>query len=524
MLNGVNRVVVIIQARMNSSRLRGKIMANIEDHPMLYHIVERAKAIREVNEVVIATTVGKSDDVVLEWARANKCEAFRGSEEDVLKRFFDAASKYKADIIIRICADSPLFDPGLTSEMVRTIIKSDGDFVVLKNNQPSLNGGVNVFSFRSLKKASENASKPYQREHVIPYLVENRKMFKIVPVAQYPKFIRNDLRLTVDTYSDLKLVREIYKHLYKIGELVELGDVIKLLDKNPTILKINSHVKSIGPGRPGFRILIMVASNQRIGYGHLFRMLNLAKTLTEQFANGVEFLIDGDVFAKDLIFKNYFRFTTVSLGNLQNFPWSKFNAVVIDSHEDKLIRLFRKINNKVLGVSYDNKKNSKFADVSFAPIDQKVEGVYSGLKYLILGHRQNISLTKPDINNNKVRKYLLISFGAADPKNYTLKIAQMLLDWGVSIPIALLIGPFYKHRETLSRFKKNYPKVKVLENVNLDHVFSQTKIAICYFGVTMFEMISSGIVCGVTSVNEHQLESVKFLRKSGVFFDLGMVD
>src|SRR3990167_662447 len=161
-------VVAIIQARMSSSRLPGKIMADICGKPMLYHVVERTREIKNINDIVIATTLGENDDITTKWAKENNVKVFRGSEDDVLKRYYDAALENRADIIVRICADSPLFDPGLVGKMIDSIIKNNGDYVKLANDQPSVSVGVNVFSFRALKKAHENASDNYQKEHVIP--------------------------------------------------------------------------------------------------------------------------------------------------------------------------------------------------------------------------------------------------------------------------------------------------------------------------------------------------------------------
>src|SRR3990167_5033406 len=126
---------------MSSSRLPGKIMADIEGHPMLFHIIERARRIMGIDDLVIATTTQRSDDLVEQWAKTNGVNVFRGSEEDVLKRYFDTALKYKADVVVRICADSPLFDPELTGKMVDSIINNNGDYAKLVNDQPSVNSG-----------------------------------------------------------------------------------------------------------------------------------------------------------------------------------------------------------------------------------------------------------------------------------------------------------------------------------------------------------------------------------------------
>ena len=511
-----SKVVAIIQARMSSSRLPGKIMADIEGHPMLFHIIERARRIMGIDDLVIATTTQRSDDLVEQWAKTNGVNVFRGSEEDVLKRYFDTALKYNADVVVRICADSPLFDPELTGKMIVALVENRGDYIALEKNQPSANSGVNVLSFTALKEAHEKASAGYQREHVVPYFIECPRKFKYVYVSQNPAFARSDFRLSVDTASDLELIREIYKHLHKKSAIIDLKKVIKFLDKNPAVKKINAHVVSIGGQRPGFKILIIVAASQKVGYGHLFRMLTLAKTLTERFANSVEFLIEGDHFAKNFILKKHFLLITTSHKTLQDYISPKFTAVIIDSHENKLNKIFSGISTRILRVSYDDEQNGEFADINFMPFGSKYKKVHKGFKYLILGN-------KFDKLDKKKRQYLLISAGAADSNNCTLKIAQILLNRKAHLPLALLIGPFHKHKKKLENFKKNFPHVKVFEKANLNVVFSQTRMAICYFGVTMFEMISWGIICAVFSINPRQSKEIKFFKKS-ILSDLGPIN
>ena len=127
-------------------------------------------------------------------------------------------------------------------------------------------------------------------------------------------------------------------------------------------------------------------------------------------------------------------------------------------------------------------------------------------------------------SGKKIRRYLLISAGAADTNNNILKMAQTILERKPILPLALLIGPFYKHQEELKLFREKNPDVKVFEGVDLNEVFSQTKIGICYFGVTMFEMIFSNIACGVFATNREQLSGIKHLKNSSIFYDLGIID
>ena len=497
---------------MSSSRLPGKIMADIEGYPMLFHIVERTRRISGLDDLVIATTTQKSDDLVEQWAQTNGVNVFRGSEDDVLKRYYDAALENGGVIIVRICADSPLFDPGLVGKMIDSIIKNNGDYVKLKKDEPSANSGVNVFSFRALDKANTNASERFQREHVIPYFLENSKEFDYVYLKQPKEFARNDLRLTVDTVSDLEMIREIYKHLYKKGGITDLKDVLKFLDKNPCVKKINAHVKSIEKKRPGFKIFVVTAGNREEGYGHVSRMITLAKSLTERFANSVVFLKQTDSFAQMLITSHQFSSNAIDNKNL-SYVESNFDCVIFDSHEKRMGNLFSKLGNGVTKINYDDDIAEKFADFSIMPNGSKNKKSFSGFKYLILGK-------KFPCTSAPRRKYMLICAGTTDSHN-TLSLIEGLVHGEVKMPIAVLLSPIYKYPKEVKKLAKIHPEVKIFESEDMSKAFSLAKFAVCYFGVTMYELIASGVVCAVYGLNEDHKKQISKFSSKKIIYDLG---
>lgn len=506
------KTVAIIQARMGSSRFPGKILMEIAGKPMIYHIVERARDIKNVDEVVLATTRNREDNRLVNWAKKARVKIFRGDENDVLARFYEAAKQFRADIIVRVCADSPLFDPNSVSDMI-VALRNDADYVTANQKQLATSG-IDVFSFRALEKAFANAASLYEREHVTPYILNNPSQFSFAKFRVKKIFNKDNFRLTVDVASDLELIQEIYKKLWKVGKIVSLPDVLRLLRKDSSLAAKNAHVIQRGGAYPGFNILILVAAKGKIGYGHLFRMVRLAKTLTENFANGVKFLIAGDNFAKEHLKSNGFGVINFDEKTTSKIKELKPQAIIIDSHEEKLRKFFKKIDGGPLKVSYDDDINSKNADLVFTPLGKSRENNYVGLKYLILSKKINV-------NGEKKRKYLLISAGAADPGNYTLRIAQKIIGRRIKYPAALLIGPAYKHITELNNFKREYPMIKIFQNSDLGEAFSQTKIAICHFGVTMFEMIASNIVCAVYAINEDHMEQIRKFSKIGFVYNLG---
>ncbi|MBI5184736.1 MAG: glycosyltransferase family protein [Nitrospinae bacterium] len=236
----------IVQARMNSERLAGKILAPISGVPLLLHVIERLKKVHGLEGIIIATTDRKEDDGTEEFCRAQGIKCFRGDSEDVLKRFIDAAAEaFGVDVIARICADNPLFDVPFLARMLEEHLKSGADVTYSSASVP-IGSTQEVASFEALKRASLETNDPKCREHVTPYLKENPDRFKNL-VLEPPDYLAgHPARLTVDTAADLELARKIYERLYKPGSIVDLKDALALLDSNPDWMKINSAVRQKG--------------------------------------------------------------------------------------------------------------------------------------------------------------------------------------------------------------------------------------------------------------------------------------
>jgi len=237
------KVVAIIQARMGSTRLPGKVMLPIVGKPMLWHIIERAKRCKKVDSIVVATTTNQEDKAVTNLAEKYETGSFAGDEDNVLKRYYEAAKKFSADIIVRITADCPLINPTTIDEMIDLCLEENADYICGHPNFPSIEQGVEVFSFIALEKTKNMATKDYQREHVTIYIKENPNLFRIVTIIPKKIFQRKDMRLTVDTIEDLRLMREIYDRLYKENEIIKIDNVVSLLEDNPDLKKINMNIE-----------------------------------------------------------------------------------------------------------------------------------------------------------------------------------------------------------------------------------------------------------------------------------------
>ncbi len=237
------RIVTIVQARMGSTRLPGKHMKEVLEKPLIGYLIERLRRATLSNALVIATTHNPLDDVLEEYCKTVNCACFRGSEEDVLDRYFQCALKYKADAIVRICADCPLIDPQIIDMVIQRYLDlyPQIDYVAntLKRTYPR-GMDTEVFSFQSFKKIHEVALTAPEREHVTPHYYLHAEKYKLDNVAA--KENTSNYRLTVDTDDDLKLIRLILEDLYPKNSHFCLNDIVDLMKTHPDWVKINEHV------------------------------------------------------------------------------------------------------------------------------------------------------------------------------------------------------------------------------------------------------------------------------------------
>ena len=235
-----SNVVAIIQARMTSKRLPEKCMRELAGKPMIDHIMERAKAIKGVSTVVLALPEDSVNDVLAERAKNAGVDVFRGSETNVLSRYYFCAKEKEADYVVRITADNPLTDP-VYAAMVIEIATEAGVDLSSTSNLP-IGTAVEVIKFSALEQAYCYSDLPYHLEHVTPYIKEHPELFTIERHDVDLEKKSSNLRLTVDTEEDFAVMKKIYDELYK-GEIISLNDVISFLNNNPSVAEINSSIK-----------------------------------------------------------------------------------------------------------------------------------------------------------------------------------------------------------------------------------------------------------------------------------------
>ena len=250
---GMN-VVIIIQARMGSTRLPGKILKKVMGRPLLEYLLERLKRVRKASEICVATTTKPQEQPILDICFRMSVKTFRGSEDDVLERYFLAAQYLKAEAIVRVTSDCPLIDPVEIDKLIGYYLESSNkyDYMTscLQRSYP-MGMDAELFSFEALKKAHEEAKSQPEREHVTPYIYWNPDLFRLGNVAYEED--QKDHRWTVDTPEDFELISKIIESLYPSKPEFSIKDILNLFQKNPEWKKINSHVRQKTVERAGKR-------------------------------------------------------------------------------------------------------------------------------------------------------------------------------------------------------------------------------------------------------------------------------
>jgi spore coat polysaccharide biosynthesis protein SpsF len=236
--------IAIIQARMSSSRLPGKVLLDIAGQPMLVRVVERTSKAKSLDGVIVATTTESPDDAIAALCAKRGYACYRGSVNDVLDRYYQAARAFQAGVVVRITADCPVIDPDLIDQAVGELLRSGADFVANRLPPPwhrtyPIGLDLEVCTFQALERAWRETDQPHQREHVMPYLYEEEGRFHSIQLDHDPDY--GHLRWTVDTPEDLELIRRVYEHFGGQDDFSWL-DVLELFHDQPELAKINADV------------------------------------------------------------------------------------------------------------------------------------------------------------------------------------------------------------------------------------------------------------------------------------------
>jgi spore coat polysaccharide biosynthesis protein SpsF len=238
-LEQVVKIVAIIQARMSSTRLPGKVLMPLVDEPVLWHVVNRIRACNTIIETVVATSTDTTDDSIEAWCQGSDVSCYRGSLNDVLDRYYQAGLLHAADVVVRITADCPAIDPTIVDEVVRGFLSGGYEFYGLAGEFPD---GLDctVFAFSALARAWREAALPSEREHVGPYIEKHPEMFKSGGLTKFTGLSHH--RWTLDEPRDYDFLQAVFSRLHRQDEIFLATDVLSLLENEPELRNINNSI------------------------------------------------------------------------------------------------------------------------------------------------------------------------------------------------------------------------------------------------------------------------------------------
>lgn len=245
-MNKKGKVVAVVQARMGSSRLPGKVMKTICNKPVIELMLERLSKSKLIDEIVVATTILNDDDIIFEWARKSGYSVFRGSELDCLDRHYQVGNFFNAQFIVKVTPDCPFIDPEIVDHVIEYFLKNADDFDYVSNGHPpSYPDGLDleIMHFSTLEIAWKHSVEPIEREHTTTHIWKRPEIFRIGNVCMPgEKNLFMTERWTLDYPEDFEFTKRIYENLYQNEHIFLMDEILEFLSKRPEIKKINSHL------------------------------------------------------------------------------------------------------------------------------------------------------------------------------------------------------------------------------------------------------------------------------------------
>ena len=528
------RIVAVIQARMGSTRLPGKVLKPVAGKPLLWHIVHRLKASRLIEDIAIATTTNPLDEAIVEWGAAEGIPVLRGPEDDVLARFARAAEVLDADIVVRVCSDAPFLDAGFVDHLVASMIEQGGDYVLMEEGAACAHQGVDPLTRRALDKLMMDAGDdPVAREHITGYFQLHPDFVKLARATPYPSLARQGGRLTIDTPDDLAFVEAVHARMAaKAGE-ASLADLLLLLEREPNLRAINAHVKQKPILPSGGLALIRCDGGGKFGYGHVKRMVALARALRDCENLGVNFALNGTEDALAPIRRAGFAAQMISSHDefAALVRVQKPALLILDGREGPSRQEAEALRRDVtLMAMVDDCSDLRLAcDFAYySPVPQALALNWAGARtvprigweWALLG--LNPHLTPVPAQGH--RPTLLVTMGGSDPLGLTLRAARALAPLDSNFRIRFVISSGMqdagKVAAAIAAMKSNYETVEGADDLSTE--YAAADMALCAFGVTAYELAAFGVPAIYLGISDDHARAASALGMAGMGASLGV--
>jgi spore coat polysaccharide biosynthesis protein SpsF len=532
------RIVAIVQARMGSTRLPGKVLMPVVGKPLIWHVVNRLKRSQLIEEIAITTSTHPRDDAIVEWGRENDVPVVRGPEDDVLARFARAAELLDADVIVRVSADAPFIDPGFVDHLVTALLEQDGDYVLLQDEALTAHEGVDPFTRRALDKLMMDArDDAVAREHVTGYFKLHPEFVRIARAAAYPALARPAGRLTIDTPDDLMFVETVHERMAARAGEASLAELLTLLEREPQLREVNSHVKQKPIASLGGLALIRCDGGGKFGYGHVKRTIALARALRDREGIGAQFCLNGSADALAPILAAGFEATLLNANRLsEDFNRSVLaqspDIVVCDVREGVTRQDLEAVRSgPIIAVIDDASDRRLAADFAYYPPLPQTDAldwqgaracVRVGWEWALLGMSRAVSPAPRLLP----RPTLLVTMGGSDPKGLTLGVARALRKLDPLFRARFVIGPGVKDGARLAKaIVSQAAHFETVEGAgDLATEYAAADMALAAFGVTAYELAAAGVPAVYLCLTQDHAQSASAFERAGMGVSLGAAE
>lgn len=544
------RVVAVIQARMGSSRLPGKVLLPIAGKPLLWHIVHRLRKARTVDTIVVATSKGAIDDPIAEFAKDAGIHVVRGEEDDVLGRFALAADRLDPDIVLRVVGDAPLIDPGFIDRIVTEMWEARADFVMLEEGRVTIHEGVDPMSARALRHLLETAREdPVAREHVTGYFKAHPEAVKIHRTAPEPGHELQGARITVDTPADIAFLDLVHQRLCVPAGEAALADVVRLLKAEPRLMRVNADVRQKGVFDRSGVVLVRCDGGGRIGLGHVTRCLAIAEALRDRHGLGVRFLMHGDGAALGRVREAGFPVEALPVGadeaECLRAEVSRLSplALLADVRTGLARETLEAVRESGVHVTVlDDASDRRLAAdlVVMPPVPQAAALSWPEGRPRLLMAWEYVPMPQTDEDAVPARGWrrpkageglrVLVTMGGSDPKEWTVPVAAALKRarraLGRPPRLVVAVGPSFARKDEVGRrLVELDPSTEVLRAPpSLAPFMAGADLAVSAFGQTAYELARAGVPALYLCATADHARSAEAFVAAGMGVSCGLFD
>ena len=527
------RIVAIIQARMGSTRLPGKVLRPVAGRPLLWHIVHRLRKSHLIEDVAVATTTDVADDAIVEFGRENGVTVIRGPQDDVLARFALAAEATDADIVVRVSSDAPFIDAGFIDHLLTAMIAQGGDYVLMEDGARTAHEGVDPLTRRGLDKLMMDAREDaVAREHVTGYFKLHPGFVAVARAPAYPELACEAGRLTIDTPDDLAFIEAVHARMAaKAGE-ASLADILLLLEREPALRRINAHVRQKRIAAQGGLALIRCDGGGRFGYGHVKRMVALARALRDREGIGAAFALNGSEDACEPIRRAGFDVTRLESETLSSLVDRHTpDILLLDCREGPDRAEIATLSERVaLTALIDDGSDRRLAcDIAYyPPVPQAAALDWTGSRctprigweWSLLGSSQ--TALPPMVTSRTGRLEDLR--GGSDPFGLTLRSARALAKLDPAFRARFVIGPGMENRSAVARqvvkLNRNFETIEGADDLATE--IAGADLALAAFGVTAYELGAAGVPALYLCLTQDHAASASAFEGAGMGLSLGV--